>query len=282
VYLGICKLHVDAGVSNELNFSYKPLGGEIIYMLQITVDLSLLSKAQRESLSGFILDFPYSDEAAAEIPAFTTGDEPEDLEAAAVFAAHPIPEAVNVDEEPVSDLEAAAIFGVANPPVPVAIVPAPAAGPVLVPNPPAVAAVAVENDRLDKSGLPWDERIHASSRAKNADSTWRKKRGIDEGTVALVEAELKALMMLPAAPAPAVPAPPAAIPAPPVSAAVVEDRQSYVTLLSVASAAINAKTLTNEQLSAAVVAVGVPSLPLLANRLDLVPQVMAAVKAIIG
>ncbi len=233
-------------------------------MLQITVDLSLLSKAQRESLSGFILDFPYSEEAAAEIPAFTTGDEPEDLEAAAVFAAHPIPEAVNVDEEPVSELEAAAIFGVT----------APAAGIALVPNPPVVAAVA-ENDRLDRTGLPWDERIHASSRAKNADSTWRKKRGIDEGTVALVEAELKALMMLPAAAAPA-------IPAPPVPAAVVEDRQSYVTLLSVASAAINAKTLTNEQLSAAVVAVGVPSLPLLANRLDLVPQVMAAVKAIIG
>jgi hypothetical protein len=254
-------------------------------MLQITVELPLLTTAQRESVAAFILSYPNASQAAddeqpANIPAFAA-DTPEDLEAAeaaAVFGTHLIPEATDEDEAPVSDLEAAAIFGAT-----------PAPGPVLVPTPPAtVAAAPAENDRLDKSGLPWDERIHASSRAKNADSTWRKKRGIDDATVALVEAELKALMMLPGVVQPAaaaIPTPPAAvaaIPAPPVSAAVVEDRQSYVTLLSVASAAINAKTLTNEQLSAAVVAVGVPSLPLLANRLDLVPQVMAAVKAIIG
>lgn len=43
----------------------------------------------------------------------------------------------------------------------------------------------------DAAGLPWDERIHASSKALNADGTWRRKRGVDETTVARVEAELR-------------------------------------------------------------------------------------------
>lgn len=239
-------------------------------MMQITADPSFMTKEQREAVAAFILNYPSEfiddDEEAVNIPAFTTADEPQ----------------ADADAE-----EAAAIFGKAvalNSPEVQAAMP----GSVPVPSPPATVSAAVVNNEpvtgnLDKAGLPWDERIHASSRARTADGSWRRKRGIDDGSVAQVESELKALMALPGGGA--VPAPPAtvaAIPAPPVPAAVVEDRQAYVTLLSVASAAINAKTLTNDQLSAAVVAVGVPSLPLLANRLDLVPQVMAAVKAIIG
>ena len=30
---------------------------------------------------------------------------------------------------------------------------------------------------LDSAGQPWDEKLHASSKAKVADGTWRKKRG---------------------------------------------------------------------------------------------------------
>lgn len=43
----------------------------------------------------------------------------------------------------------------------------------------------------DSTGLPWDERIHASSKALNADGTWRTKRGVDKALVAEVEAELR-------------------------------------------------------------------------------------------
>lgn len=50
---------------------------------------------------------------------------------------------------------------------------------------------------LDKNGLPWDARIHASSKARNADKTWRGKRGVDPAVVAQVEAELRALMAVP-------------------------------------------------------------------------------------
>lgn len=97
--------------------------------------------------------------------------------------------------------------------------PAPAASP---PNP--------GNVEVDKSGLPWDGRIHsgpADKKPKNGDGTWRKKRGVDDATVAAVEAELRAALGAPAAaaPAPAVPVPPvaeapaAAVPPPPPAAA---------------------------------------------------------------
>lgn len=44
---------------------------------------------------------------------------------------------------------------------------------------------------IDANGLVWDERIHASSKALNADGTWRTKRGVDKALVASVEAELR-------------------------------------------------------------------------------------------
>lgn len=43
---------------------------------------------------------------------------------------------------------------------------------------------------LDKSGCPWDARIHASSKAFIADGTWRLKRGVDPALVESVKAEL--------------------------------------------------------------------------------------------
>lgn len=43
---------------------------------------------------------------------------------------------------------------------------------------------------LDDSGRPWDERIDSSSEKKNADGTWKARRGVDKATRAAVLAEL--------------------------------------------------------------------------------------------
>lgn len=52
---------------------------------------------------------------------------------------------------------------------------------------------------LDTDGLPWDARIHSSSKAKNADGRWRAKKGLNDGTlVARIQAELRAAMAVPA------------------------------------------------------------------------------------
>lgn len=49
---------------------------------------------------------------------------------------------------------------------------------------------------FDSAGLPWDARIHSSTKELNADGTWRKRRKSkgqpDDATIAAVEAELRA------------------------------------------------------------------------------------------
>lgn len=66
------------------------------------------------------------------------------------------------------------------------------------PHEPESAAVPAVTERtddppeFDSAGLPWDERIHAPSKATNKDGTWRARRGIDPAIVIAVEAELRA------------------------------------------------------------------------------------------
>lgn len=116
----------------------------------------------------------------------------------------------------------AVVFGGAQPAAPLApSMPPAAVAASAVPPPPATSAptmpthgaaslaapaVSVE---LDKNGLPWDARIHAGSKAKISDGSWRMKKQVDETLVASVEAELRASMATPAV----VPTPPAAVPA---------------------------------------------------------------------
>lgn len=65
----------------------------------------------------------------------------------------------------------------------------------------------VTNDNLDSSGLPWDARIHAGSRERNTDGSWRVRRrpkGVEEAeweaTLARVTSELRDLMEIPVTP----------------------------------------------------------------------------------
>jgi hypothetical protein len=79
--------------------------------------------------------------------------------------------------------------GVPMPPT-VASVPAP---PSTVPEVPAAPSTSAPSGELDVKGVPWDERIHAGTKARNADGSWRQRRGLnDPALVARVEAELRA------------------------------------------------------------------------------------------
>lgn len=90
---------------------------------------------------------------------------------------------------------------------------------VSVPTTPAPSVPVLGNDYgVDSRGLPWDERIHSVTQAKVKDGSWRYKRGVEEGTIRTVEAELASKargmqesQMVPASPnipftAPAIPA----------------------------------------------------------------------------
>ena len=76
---------------------------------------------------------------------------------------------------------------------------------------------------LDKNGIPWDERIHAGTKRKNADGTWSLKKGVDKELAAQIIAEYQVAAptttTVPAAPAapakPGVPSAPPAAPAKP-------------------------------------------------------------------
>jgi hypothetical protein len=83
------------------------------------------------------------------------------------------------------------------------------------PVPPASPAVV----ERDTQGLPWDHRIHGSTKTKNADGTWRQKRGLDPQVKLAVEAELRAAVNATVPPAAGVaPAAPLTQPAAAVSA----------------------------------------------------------------
>ena len=207
-----------------------------------------------------------------------------------------------------ADTTATTFAAVPNVPAPPALNTAPAA-PIAAPQ----TGSPVGSVDLDKTGLPWDGHIHASTKRKNADGSWTAKRGVDPALVAQVEAELRQVMgAAPAAPIPApqaatvtmptagvassavaVPAPPTAPVAPvappppapsvpPVGSVPQDARAQFVGLVGRASAAIQAGKVTQAEITQCCAAAGVPALPLLANRLDLVAQVAAQVDAMIA
>lgn len=79
----------------------------------------------------------------------------------------------------------------------------------------ALAAAGVE---LDADGYPWDHRIHAETKTKIADGTWKKKRGVDPERVAEIREEFKRTAAIPIGIAPIVDLAPAAIPPAPAAA----------------------------------------------------------------
>lgn len=80
------------------------------------------------------------------------------------------------------------------------------------------AGGATDGSGLDADGLPWDERIHASTKTKTAKNTWTKVRNGPKGdALAAIEAELRARVPAPVAmpaPAPVAPVMPAPVPMP--------------------------------------------------------------------
>lgn len=76
---------------------------------------------------------------------------------------------------------------------------------VVVEEPAAVTQVA--GMELDAEGLPWDKRIHSSSKKKIKAGTWTTKRGVDAALIVQVKAELLNTVKLAANP-PTIAAPP--------------------------------------------------------------------------
>lgn len=213
-------------------------------MLTISADISELSQLQREALSGFILSYP---EVERRVKVVDVAVERLAAETAA-------------EEE----LSPEAAFGRGN-------------------------DSESPSSTNDKSGLPWDERIHASSKALTADGCWRKKRGVSDALVAEVESQLKQLMAIPS-PATTIPNPPVIVatsglgvvpPPPPPIVDQKEARAAFIHLVGRVSKAIGEKIITNEEVQAICVKRGIPSLQLVVNRFDLLPDIEMDIEALI-
>jgi hypothetical protein len=172
----------------------------------------------------------------------------------------------------------------AVPTIPAAAVPVPPAAnvsasapavPAAVPVPPAGDSAAVSppapTGALDAQGLPWDQRIHASTKAKNADGTWRQKRGVDAALVEQVTASLRSLVAIPAVPAPV----------PPAGARVAVPGITYVELMHKAidwTSSVPQK-ISMPQIFEVIKPMGLNMLPDLQHRPDMVQAVHDAIEA---
>lgn len=152
-----------------------------------------------------------------------------------------------------------------------ASIPPPPSAASAVPSPPPAAATPAPAAAVDAKGLPWDERIHASSRAKIADGSWRMKRGVERALVAEVEAQLRGqshgsaaldadalkLAAMGADPGPSLPA----VPPPPAAPAPLPPGPPALTFGIVASRigkAVTAGTLSGNVLSVKLAELGFP------------------------
>lgn len=148
-----------------------------------------------------------------------------------------------------------------------------AAPPMVPPAPPVDPTVSpFKGVELDSKGMPWDGRIHASSKAKIADGTWRAKRGVEPELVTKVEAELRGAQAAPGpasafAPHPFGEGTPSGAPAAPVGPS------RYTLLMSRLPQHMAAGDIKPDQVTAACIMVGVQSIAALATRDDLVDSV---------
>lgn len=132
----------------------------------------------------------------------------------------------------------------------------------------------------DAAGLPWDSRIHTESRALNKDGTWRVRRNTDPEYYTRIVNELRAAMAAPSTPVstmpeagsdPSAPPPPVESPAtaapsappPPVA-------RSFPELMQALLPKLSAGIISQAQVDAACAGVGVPNLPALNARPDLI------------
>jgi len=294
-------------------------------MLKIEFDPSTLSKSQREDLASFILG--WDAQSVMTVSPVTSGTiEPGAklvVDGKVIGTVSDVPGVINPPKPaPLSadagqsstapvDTQVNTSTGIAPPP------------PVPQPGFPANTAVPQSPNlaEVDSKGMPWDARIHSSSKAKVADGSWKYRRGVSDEEVKRVEAELHnpTLEELFTEPTPAsatntqfdqidlsLPlekfvkpvsgiAPPPTVsnivntlPLPPRTSNEaptnldVDLRKEFAQLMIRVAQAKGAGKITTEEVTAALAAHAVPSLPMLSTKLDLVPSVAAAIDEIIA
>jgi hypothetical protein len=144
---------------------------------------------------------------------------------------------------------------------------------------------------VDATGLPWDGRIHASTKTQKADKTWTQKRGVAADLVTSVTAELRANLAADGSPGPVddapvftdpaqafgVPVPPpppvevAAVIPPPPPAEADGGMADFARIMRIVVEKQKAGALSTEMASGIARQLGLTDMRGLATRLDLIP-----------
>lgn len=250
-------------------------------MISITItDPNKTDVGELRAVADLLLTFANRDGTQTTFPTIHEDDNPaKGAVIPPVVAQNPhVPPPPPAPPVPVNPAE---VFKAPLPNVPNVSAPANAPAPALNTNlapPPPPASNAVE---LDVNGLPWDMRIHSSGKAKVENGSWKKKRNVDPVTVHNVEDELRRVMALPPA-QPAAPNPVENWPfaktygdlnAPPPPAA--DNGSVYTNFVLKVTGALAASTLTPVRVSEVLMKQGIPALPLLSGRPDLIPVIDA-------
>ena len=107
-------------------------------------------------------------------------------------------------------------------------------------------------------GFPWDERIHAGTKAKLKDGTWRQKRGVDPALVEQVKAELAGAAALPAS------------------------APSYEDFLNRVTPYTGAGLLSSETLVSICARHGAPDIATVATMPQIIPAILQEVEAVVN
>lgn len=107
----------------------------------------------------------------------------------------PTPEVITIAGTPVEETRTAAeAFGTS----PLAVPPAPSAQEPESTTSTNTTTATASDVVLDSRGLPWDGRIHASTKTRLAkDDSWKLKRGLEPAYVERIENELRQVMSIP-------------------------------------------------------------------------------------
>ena len=132
----------------------------------------------------------------------------------------------------------------------------------------APAAPPNPTNALDGAGMPWDHRIHATTKTKNADGTWRQKRGVDPALIVQVTEQNKRLMAIPAV----------VVPVPTAPVTPVATGMTFLDLMDQVVKLINGGKLSLEAANAACLPMGVTQLHQLDKRPDLIDSAWTYLK----
>ena len=136
-------------------------------------------------------------------------------------------------------------------------------------------------EKEDTRGFKWDSRIHARTKTKNLDGTWRYQRGMAQDKIDRIEAEVRQVKSTP----PAMFIPPAP-PAPPVVTApgepVVAPVDDFPALMTLITTGISTQGLKRDTVQTILQRHGIPSLPVVASRPDLIPTIIKEINEVLN